>query len=87
LFEKIYIFKVEMQVDVYRHLGQLVINVNVLQDIQVEIVNMLTCAMLKILVFVVHAPMIQIALKDLDVSVQLDIQAQDVKEVSIYSLK
>jgi len=43
--------------------------------------------MLKILVFVVHAPMIQIALKDLDVSVQLDIQAQDVKEVSIYSLK
>jgi hypothetical protein len=76
-----------MQVDVYRHLGQLVINVNVLQDIQVEIVNMLTCAMLKILVFVVHAPMIQIALKDLDVSVQLDIQAQDVKEVSIYSLK
>jgi hypothetical protein len=87
LFEKIYFFKVEMQVDVYRHLGQLVINVNVLQDIQVEIVNMLTCAMLKILVFVVHAPMIQIALKDLDVSVQLDIQAQDVKEVSIYSLK
>lgn len=76
-----------MQVDVYQHLDQLVINVNVLQDIQVEIVNMLTCAMLKILVFVVHALMIQIALKDLDVSVQLDILVQDVKEVSIYSLK
>jgi hypothetical protein len=76
-----------MQVDVYQHLDQLVINVNVLRDIQVEIVNMLTCATLKILVFVVHALMIQIALKDLDVSVQLDILVQDVKEVSIYSLK